>query len=61
MIIKDGVPFEEILKVVDNEEAGLLVMNSRGRTNLADYLFGTTAEKTFRHCPVPVLTINLRQ
>lgn len=61
IIIRDGVPFEEILKVVDNEGADLLVLNSKGRTNLAEYLFGTTAEKAFRHCSVPVLSINLRK
>lgn len=60
-IIRHGVPFEEILRVVDSEEADLLVMNSKGRTNLTAYLFGTTAEKAFRHCSVPVVSLNLRK
>ena len=61
IIIGSGVPFEEILKVVDAEEADLVVISSRGRTNFQDYMFGTTAEKIFRHSPVPVLSLNLRR
>ncbi|MFT5701775.1 MAG: nucleotide-binding universal stress UspA family protein [Desulforhopalus sp.] len=59
-IIMIGVPYEEILKVVDVEKADLVVMSSKGRTNFHDYMFGTTSEKVFRHCPVSVLSLNLR-
>jgi len=60
-IIRIGVPFEEILKVVDELGADLVVMSSKGRTNFQDYMFGTTSEKIFRHCPVSVLSLNLRE
>jgi nucleotide-binding universal stress UspA family protein len=60
-IIMVGVPYEEILKVVDAEKADLVVMSSKGRTNFHDYMFGTTSEKIFRHCPVSVLSLNLRE
>ena len=58
-IIRPGVPYEEILKVVDDENADILVINSRGRTKFQDYMFGTTAEKIFKHSPVSVLSLNL--
>lgn len=58
-LITSGVPFEEILKVIDDEGADLLIVSSRGRTNFQDYMFGTTAEKVFRYCPVSVLSLNL--
>lgn len=61
IVIGHGVPFEEILKVVDEEQADLLVINSKGRTNLTEYLFGTTAEKVFRHSSAPVLSLNLKR
>ena len=60
-IIRSGVPFEEILQVVNDEEADLVVISSKGRTNFQDYMFGTTSEKIFRHCPVSLLSLNLRQ
>lgn len=58
-IIRTGMPFEEILKVVDDEDANLLIISSRGRTNFQDYMSGTTAEKLFRYSPVSVLSLNL--
>ena len=61
IIVMLGVPYEEILKVVDTEKADLVVMSSKGRTNFHDYMFGTTSEKIFRHCPVSVLSLNLRE
>lgn len=60
-IIRSGVPFEEILQVINDEEADLVVISSKGRTNFQDYMFGTTSEKIFRHCPVSLLSLNLRQ
>ncbi len=57
--IRTGVPFEEILKVVDEENADLLIINSRGRSTFRDYIYGTTAEKIFRHSPVSLLCLNL--
>ena len=60
-VIRSGVPFEEILEVVDEEDADLLVMSSRGRTNFQDFMFGTTAENLFRYCPVSILSLNLLQ
>ena len=60
-IIMIGVPFEEILKVVNNQHADIVVISSKGRTNFKDYIFGTTSEKIFRHCPVPVLSLNLKE
>ena len=56
-IVQVGVPFQALNKIAEAEKADLLVVGSKGRGNLTDILFGSNAEKLFRHCAVPLLSV----
>lgn len=53
---KLGKPVDEILKVINKEWPDLVVMGTRGRSNLKNSMMGTVAEKIFKRSPVHVLS-----
>jgi nucleotide-binding universal stress UspA family protein len=55
--IRVGHPYEELLKEIDEKKPDLLVMGVKGRSNLIDAVIGSCAQKMFRRCPVPLLSI----
>lgn len=52
-----GIPWESIIRAAKTHEADLIVMANKGRGNLSRVLFGSAAEKVFRHSPVPVVSV----
>lgn len=56
-LFMEGVPFEQILKSIVDENVDLVIMGKKGKSNLASVLFGGCAEKVFRHSPVPVFSV----
>jgi len=56
-VVRIGVPYQELLAVIDEEDPDLLVMGTKGRSNLTDSILGSCVQKMLRRCPVPLLTL----
>jgi len=54
-IIKVGNPINELLKLTVTEDIDMVVMGTKGRTDLENAFVGSVADKLFRRSPVPVL------
>lgn len=59
--VRMGVPYQEILAAIAESNADILVMAAKGRSNLADAIVGSCAQKMFRRCPVPLLLIREKE
>jgi nucleotide-binding universal stress UspA family protein len=55
-----GVPFKEICRLSDEEQFGLIVIGTHGRTGLSHLLIGSTAERVVQHASCPVLSVKPR-
>ncbi len=56
-MVDTGIPYERILETADTKKADLIVIANKGRGNLSRVLFGSAAEKVFRHAKVPVVCV----
>ena len=55
-VFKTGDPGDELLKLAVKENVDLIIMGTKGRTDLEYIFVGSVAEKVFRRSPIPVLS-----
>jgi len=59
--LEHGVPFERITATTGEEGASSIVIGSRGRSAIAEWLLGSVAENVIRHASVPVLVVHRKE
>jgi nucleotide-binding universal stress UspA family protein len=59
--VEVGDPYREILRVADEEHAGLIVLGAHGQTVIERMFVGSTAQHVVRHAACPVLTVRNRR
>jgi nucleotide-binding universal stress UspA family protein len=55
--IEKGIPFKEIIRVAEEENASVIMIGSHGKSNIAEMLLGSVAEKVVRKAKRPVLVV----
>lgn len=55
--VVNGYAAEEIISLIDNSGADLLIMGTHGRKGIDRILFGSVAEKVVKSSKVPVMTV----
>jgi len=57
VVFRVGLPYDEIVKACRDEGVDLVVLGTKGRSNIVGALFGSTAEKVFRRAPCTVVSV----
>jgi nucleotide-binding universal stress UspA family protein len=57
VVITHGMPAEEIIRAVQEQQVDLVVISTHGRTGLKRFFLGSTAERVVRHVECPVLVV----
>ena len=58
IIIAEGIPHREIVRVAEEERPDLLVIGSHGRSGMQRAILGSQSELVVRHCRVPALVVH---
>ncbi len=57
VLLKVGVPAEELVEVASREKADIILLGSRGLSGVDRFLLGSTSERVVRHAPCSVLVV----
>ncbi len=57
LLVEQGSIYEVLTRVVQERNADVLVLGTRGRSRIGKLLLGSVAESIFRQAPYPVITV----
>ncbi|MDH5795634.1 MAG: universal stress protein [Candidatus Bathyarchaeota archaeon] len=55
--LRQGVPAEELLRAAADEKADLIVLGSRGLSQVKAFLLGSVSDKVSHHAKCPILIV----
>lgn len=56
-VLVQGVPADEVVKIAGSEKADLIVIGSRGLTEVRAFLLGSVSDKVSHHSKCPILIV----
>ncbi|MBF0195146.1 MAG: universal stress protein [Magnetococcales bacterium] len=56
-----GLPVQQIIRLAEKKDYGLIVMGSSGRTGLSTILLGSVAERVVQQSKVPVMVVKKKK
>ncbi|MFY9269234.1 MAG: universal stress protein [Candidatus Manganitrophaceae bacterium] len=56
-LLKEGVPYREMLNAAKEVKADLIVLGTHGRSGLDRFMMGSVAERVVRQAPCPVFLV----
>jgi nucleotide-binding universal stress UspA family protein len=57
VLVDSGNEAGGILRAAQEQDVGLVVMTTHGRSGISRWAFGSVSELVLRHCPIPVLVV----
>jgi len=55
--VRHGDPAKNIIEIAEEKDVGIIIMSTKGKSNLKELLIGSTAEKVAEKSPIPVLLV----
>jgi len=55
--VRVGIPYEALMEEIEEKKPDLLIMGTKGRSDLMDMIVGSCAQKMFRRSPIPLLSL----
>lgn len=56
-VVREGIPYEEIIEYANTHDIDLIVMSSHGRSGVRRFIFGSVTERVTRSADQPVVVV----